>query len=45
MRPRVGDHFQEIAVVVDVEGVVEHVVVAEGGVLIAVFKRRHEFDV
>ena len=45
MRSGIGDDFQEIAVVVDVEGVVEHVVVAEGGVLVGVFKRRHEFDV
>ena len=45
MRPRIGDDFQEIAVVVDVEGVVEHIVVAEGAEFVGVFEGRHEFDV
>ena len=44
MRVDVGDDFQDIAVFVDVESVVEHIFFAEGGVVVGIFKRGHQFD-
>ena len=45
VRSGVGDDFEEIAVVVNVDGIIKHVVGTEGGVLVRVLEGREKLGI